>query len=115
MHRPSFVLSAFGIVLAALLAASATAHADGWPDDRDRVLPCRPTIACTAELVPPGTFEVEAGYLYRRSGTGATQRSSPFLLKLTLAAWAQVQVGSNGYVNEPTSPAKRSRTMPRNV
>src|SRR5262249_34542690 len=41
----------------ALLLAGVTAQAAGWPDERDRALPCRPTIACTAELVPPGTFE----------------------------------------------------------
>jgi hypothetical protein len=81
----------------ALLLAPTPARAADGPDDRDRVQPCRPTIACTADLVPPGTFEVEAGYLYSAAATGATQRSSPFLLKLTLARWLQLQVGSNGY------------------
>jgi len=82
----------------AALSAPTRAEAAGFPDDRDRALPCRPTIACTAELTTPGTFEVEAGYNYQRTSTGATLRSSPFLLKLTFATWGQLQVGSNGYV-----------------
>jgi hypothetical protein len=73
------------------------APSPGAPDDRDRALPCRPTIACTADLVPPGTFEIEAGYLYRAAAGGATQRTFPVLLKLTLTPWLQLQVGSNGY------------------
>lgn len=63
-----------------------------------RGLPCRPTIACTAELVPPGAFEFEAGYLYRRLG-GERQVSFPVLFKLTFAPWIQLQVGSNGYTS----------------
>jgi hypothetical protein len=84
-------------VVAATVFVAATARAAGWPEDGDRVLPCRPTIACTAELVPPGTLEIEAGGIYRHAASGARQRSLPFLLKLTLATWVQLQVGSNGY------------------
>lgn len=47
--------------LVAALLAPATARAAGFPVDDDRVLPCRPTIACTADLVPPGTLELETG------------------------------------------------------
>jgi hypothetical protein len=104
LSRPPF-LPAVSVIAGLLLPAAA--RAAGWPDDQDRVLPCRPTIACTADLVPPGTFEVEAGYLYRRSGTGEAQRSFPFLLKLTLATWAQLQVGSNGYTTaDGPTPAR---------
>jgi hypothetical protein len=88
------------LALSTVILAPAPVHAAGGPQDSDRVLPCRPTIACTAELVPPGTFEIEAGYLYRAATPGAglaTQRSSPVLLKLTVATWLQVQVGSNGF------------------
>jgi hypothetical protein len=84
------------------------------PDDRDKALPCRPTIACTADLVPPGTLDVETGVLFRRlgaSGGAATpastratratratrQWSFPFIAKLTLARWVQLQAGSNGF------------------
>ena len=67
------------------------------PSDSDHALPCRPTIACTADVVPPGTFEVETGVLFRRIDGGARQLTVPFLLKQTLTETVQVQVGSNGY------------------
>jgi hypothetical protein len=85
-------------VAARLLApAPARATGGGAPDDRDHVAPCRPTIACTADLSSPGTLELETGYLYRALPASATQRSFPVLLKLTLATWLQVQLGGNGY------------------
>jgi hypothetical protein len=59
-------------------------------------LPCRPTIACTADMVPTGALEIEAGATGRRSRSGL-QRSFPVLFKLTAARWFQLQVGSNGY------------------
>jgi len=62
-----------------------------------RTLPCRPTIACTADIVPPGAFELETGVLFRRLGASGRQWSAPFLSKLTIANWFQVQLGSNGY------------------
>jgi hypothetical protein len=62
-----------------------------------RALPCRPTIACTADFVPPGSFEVEMGALFRRVGAEGRQWTLPLLAKLTLAEWLQAQVGSNGY------------------
>ena len=82
------------------------ARAADPPDARDRTLPCRPTIACTADLVPPGTFDFEAGALFRslgssRAGTAVRQWTFPFLAKLTLEPWVQLQVGSNG-VTEAT-------------
>jgi hypothetical protein len=83
-----------GIVLA--LALSATAHAASWFPDQVQALPCRPTIACTADLVPPGSVEVEIGYLFRRLRPPALQHSMPLLLKVTLAEWVQLQVGGNG-------------------
>ena len=46
------------LALAPALLLALPARAAGWPDERDRVLPCRPTIACTADLVAPGTFEI---------------------------------------------------------
>jgi hypothetical protein len=60
-------------------------------------LPCRPTIACTADLVPPGAFELETGALYRRLDGGVRQWTFPFLAKLTFLDRVQLQVGSNGY------------------
>ena len=73
------------------------------PDDETHALPCRPTIACTADLVAPGTLELEVGYLHRRLSGETNQDSVPFLVKLTLARWVQLQVGSNGptFANKP--------------
>ncbi len=101
-------MTRLSLTLAAIVALTPhLALAAGLPEDGDHAAPCRPTVACTADLAPPGTFEVEAGFLYQHAGTGATQRSSPVLLKLTAAPWLQVQVGSNGYtVAEGDAPAR---------
>jgi hypothetical protein len=77
--------------------AIASAAAAALPGEADRAIPCRPTIACTADLVPPGTFEVEAGALYRRLPDSVGQFTSPLLLKLTMIKDLQLQVGTNGY------------------
>jgi hypothetical protein len=66
------------------------------PAEQDSVeaQPCRPTIACMAEIVPAGYFEVEAGY-------GGTQGSSTFahsgllLLKYSLLDRVQLQLATN--------------------
>lgn len=88
------------MALAAILVAASAASAAraGAPDDSYRVLPCRPTVSCTADLVPPGALEVEAGYLARRAPPRGFVHSEPILLKLTLAEWVQAQVGGNGHV-----------------
>jgi hypothetical protein len=78
------------------LLVPAAAFAVDFPDASYKAMPCRPTIACTADFVPTGVVELDTGYLYRRLGNGADQHSVPFLLKLTLAEWVQLQVGSNG-------------------
>ena len=80
----------------ALLGVAHPALAIESPGDT-RTLPCRPTIACTADLVPPGAFELEAGVLFRRIDSAGRQWTFPFLAKLTVTEWAQLQVGSNGY------------------
>jgi hypothetical protein len=87
--------------LAVAAVPGRVARAADSPDARDRTLPCRPTIACTADLVPPGTFDFEAGALFRSlgsssAGTATRQWTFPFLAKLTLEPWVQLQVGSNG-------------------
>jgi hypothetical protein len=76
--------------------ALATVLAWDLPGDT-HTLPCRPTIACTADLVVPGAFELESGALYRRLDSGTRQWTFPFLAKLTIVDRVQVQVGSNGY------------------
>ncbi len=101
-------LSAVAAALALVLSPSVShAAGGGAPDDRDHVAPCRPTIACTADLSAPGTLELEAGYIHRALPASASQLATPFLLKLTLATWAQLQVGSNGYTAvQGGSPAR---------
>ena len=79
-------------------ALAASARAAELPGADDHALPCRPTIACTADLTPPGTFEIEFGYLLRRLAPSTWQHSTPLLLKLTTAEWLQLQVGTSGYV-----------------
>jgi hypothetical protein len=93
------------VVVAATVSPIASA-ADA-PDDDVTTLPCRPTIACTADLVQPGAFEVESGYLFRRLGGDVRQWTFPFLLKLTLDDWVQLQAGSNGYTAVRNGPPQR--------
>lgn len=57
-------------------------------------LPCRPTIACMAEVVPAGTFEVEAGYGGRVASTGVSH-SGQLLLKYSLLDRLQLQLATN--------------------
>ena len=71
------------------------------PDASDQALPCRPTISCTADCAKPGTLELEACYLYARTGDYATTRNFPFLLKLTLSKMLQAQITSNGLTFAP--------------
>ena len=73
------------------------AQGDGivTPDATTHVLPCRPTISCTADIAAPGTLEVEVGYNYARSDPFVEDRNFPFLIKLTLSKLLQLQVESN--------------------
>ncbi len=83
------------VALVVLLALASPALAGpSWLDGQ--ALPCRPTIACTADFVPPGVIEIEAGYIARRLAPSAWQHSTPVLIKFTVAEWLQLQVGSNG-------------------
>lgn len=79
--------------LAFLLTLAVTSRAGADPT---QTLPCRPTIACTADIVPGGSFELEAGALLRTAAGMAATYSAPFLAKLSLTDWAQIQVGSAG-------------------
>lgn len=55
---------------------------------------CRPTIACMAEIVPAGYFEVEAGYGGRQS-QGSFANSGQLLLKYSLLDNLQLQLATN--------------------
>src|SRR5262249_53243419 len=94
-RRRSLGIVRVAALLLVLLAAT-SARADLTPDASYSALPCRPTIACTADFVPPGVVELELGYIFRRLAGDVNQSSLPFLLKVTLVEWAQLQVGSNG-------------------
>jgi hypothetical protein len=101
-------------LLGSLLAAASALATPHLPDDTYKALPCRPTIACTADLVPPGALEIELGYQARRlavplrggappGGEPAAfdhfyQHATPLLLKLTVFEWLQAQVGTSGPV-----------------
>ncbi len=74
---------------------SGTAQAR-FPGFGDRALPCRPTVACTADIVPAQTVEIELGYQGRFIADQGTRHSAPFLLKYTVWPWLQAQVASNG-------------------
>jgi hypothetical protein len=58
-------------------------------------LPCRPTVACTAEIATAGTTEIEAG-LFASKSEATRAWTYPFLLKHTFASWLQLQATSNG-------------------
>jgi type I phosphodiesterase/nucleotide pyrophosphatase len=81
------------------LAARVGGAAEGAVAARETevALPCRPTIACTAEFVSPGRLELEVGYAGRDFG-GPLQHSTPLLLKLTVTEDLQLQLGGNGFV-----------------
>ena len=96
--------------LVSILGAARVAHADPkLPNDTEVTLPCRPTIACTADLVHPGAVEIESGALYRRAG-GPRHKGVwmfPVLGKLTLVEQLQLQLGSNGYTTTVSPPTER--------
>jgi hypothetical protein len=83
---------AFALLLSSTVATTASA------DEAIRVLPCRPTISCSADIVPPGALEIEFGYGARRVHPGGFIHMQPLLVKLTLSEWIQAQLGTNGYV-----------------
>jgi hypothetical protein len=93
-HRRAACLLTLGLVV-----VSREAGAVSPPDDDTTSLPCRPTVACTADIVRPGLFELETGMLFRRLG-GTRQWTFPFLAKLTLTSFMQLQLGSNGYTTQ---------------
>ncbi len=95
------------LTLALLLLVSGRAWATESPGPDDKALPCRPTIACTADIVAPGSFELESGMLFRKLAGDVRQWSFPFLAKLTLAKWVQLQVGSNGFTTQWAGAAGR--------
>jgi hypothetical protein len=106
-HTGTMLPSVLSISISlSVVVCSATARAEQG-SDIDSVLPCRPTIACTADIGPPGDFELEIGYLFRQFKKPAHQQSIPFLLKLTVTRWLQLQLGGNGPTFENAPVATR--------
>jgi hypothetical protein len=92
------LVNRLGAVAAILGLSFAAARAGADDSSRDvHALPCRPTVACTADIVPPGAVELELGYAARLS-TVAWQSGVPLLLKLTVARWLQLQIATTGNV-----------------
>ena len=81
------------VALIGLAAGSARAE-----EEVPLALPCRPTIACTAEFVPEGTLEIETGWLRRIQRDARCVDATPVLLKLSLTDSLQLQAGTNGLV-----------------
>src|SRR5262249_22825006 len=69
-------------------------HANTGRADDLKVVPCRPTITCTADLAPLGELELEVGYQLRRVA-GSFQHGTPILLKLPIAPWIEAPLGSH--------------------
>jgi hypothetical protein len=85
------------LVLVAGVCATRRAESAEPPDGRDTSRPCRPTVSCTAEIVAPGTLEVETGAAASKLGNGSRSLTVPFLLKQSVTPQLQLQLGSNGY------------------
>ncbi len=89
------------------LVAALSRSAGAEEEDSVRVLPCRPTISCSADVVPPGAAEIESGYAARRVAGGGYVETEPVLLKLTLLRWLQLQAGTNALVYSTGEVARR--------
>ena len=79
------------VTTVSLIALAVSLRVEG----NTELLPCRPTIACTAQIEAPGVLVLEAGYLLKDLA-GGTQHSVPVLVKLSLDDRLQLQLGSNG-------------------
>ena len=90
------------VVVVVSLVEICAARADPAPPDAEvqgevQVYPCRPTIACTAELVPAGALEIETGYAQRRVD-GAPNHSVQALAKYSVTDRVQLQVATNNLI-----------------
>jgi hypothetical protein len=92
--RCGAALSAFALAVTAATRPAGAQEAEG----ELRVYPCRPTISCSADIVPAGVLEIELGYAARRVRPDGFFHLQPLLVKLTVLRWLQAQLGTNGYV-----------------
>jgi len=95
------------LVLVVCISCAASARAASLPGENNQAVPCRPTVSCIADFASPGTVEVELGYQLQRLTPPTLAHSIPFLVKLTLADWAQLQLGSNGPTFIPSGQPTR--------
>jgi hypothetical protein len=111
LSRSGRALIALSALLSILGATGLAGAEPELPNDTDVSLPCRPTIACTADLVKPGSVEIESGALYRRTRTSGPLHKGvwmfPVIAKLTLIEQLQLQIGSNGYSTTVSPPTER--------
>lgn len=106
MHR----LTALSIVTSLAAFAADPEIIDGVEANEPETVEaqaCRPTIACTAEMVPAGFFEVEAGY-GGRVGGGQVMHSGQLLLKYSLRDNLQLQLATNNLFLVGTGVAPRA-------
>jgi hypothetical protein len=96
LMRKPLVPGAFALRAAAILVLmTAPVLAADLPGPGDRVLPCRPTVACGAGIAPPGQLALEAGVQHKNLA-GARVDSAPLLFLLSLSENFQVQLGTPG-------------------
>ncbi|MDX2013534.1 MAG: hypothetical protein SFW67_25300 [Myxococcaceae bacterium] len=93
MGRAGMVVFLAGALRAFAQPAVVERASDDEPE-QVTALPCRPTIACTADIVPAGFVEVEAGY-GGRSSAGQLVHSGQLLLKLSAHERLQFQLATN--------------------
>jgi hypothetical protein len=93
MSRLTLLLAAVSLVARAQNLEVRSETVDEEPETIE-AQPCRPTIACMAEIVPAGYFEVEAGYGGRQS-QGSFANSGQLLLKYSVLDHLQLQLATN--------------------
>ncbi len=72
--------------LAAVCAAAAIATSIATADESERIQTDRPSISSSANTVPPGSLQIEAGAGYSRTSLGGKPADREFTLDVTLRA-----------------------------
>ncbi len=92
------------LIVVPMCSGVAPRRADGV--DENLLLACRPTLACTAEpRADRHCSELELGGQPRDPSGSALVTTIPFLFKLPVAHWLELQVSSNGFTY--SSPVSR--------
>jgi len=111
----AFLISGFGLPAAADPVEGVEEEQAEAPDAEStarvghvKALPCRPTIACTAEIVPAGAWEVESGYSDRKAG-GTNAHGGQVLVKYSATDHLQLQLATNNFFS--MTPSTGSSTF----